>query len=159
MQIICLHMICFFQSVIKSDHSEWRQKSPVFKRQCLQTARGGKMWPWPFLCLDCLRIEAGELIRSLCNAGFVLQVSLSMLAQHAILTSSIILFSYNILLGFFCIWWDNLRIWFTSCMTWIPLSWFLIYFFIKANKNYLYLRRRIITWIIGAFWLQFCFTG
>lgn len=62
--------------------------------------RGRKTLPWPSLCLDCLRIEAGELIRSLCNAGFILQASLSMQARHAILASSITVFSYSILLVF-----------------------------------------------------------
>lgn len=59
------------------------------------------MLPWPFLCFSCLIIAAGNLIRSLCYPSFILQASLPVQAQHALLMSSIILFSYSILLVFF----------------------------------------------------------
>lgn len=103
------------------------------------------MLPWPFLCFSCLIIAAGNLIRSPCYPGFILQASLPMQAQHALLMSSIILFSYSVLLFFVCLigYFKDL-IHFLHDMNTSPR--FLISLSIKVNQNYWYLRRRIGTW-------------
>lgn len=103
------------------------------------------MLPWPFLCFSCLIIAAGNLIRSPCYPGFILQASIPVQAQHALLMSSIILFSYSILLFFVCLigYFKDL-IHFLHDMNTSPR--FLILLSIKVNQNYWYLRRRIGTW-------------